>query len=55
MARSARRARFPAASAPEKFAVFAANFSGMWSILARMLGRRVEDCFLSPPCNDIHR
>jgi hypothetical protein len=30
---------------PEKFAVFAANFSGIWSILARMLGRRVEDCF----------
>jgi hypothetical protein len=29
---------------PEKFAVLAANFSEMWSILARMLGRRVEDC-----------
>lgn len=40
---------------PEKFAVLAANFSGMWSILARMLGRRVEDCFPSPPYNNIHR
>jgi hypothetical protein len=39
---------------PEKFAVFA-NFSEMWSILARMLGRQVEDWLPSPPCNDIHR
>ena len=33
------------ASGPEKFAVLAADFSEMWSILARMLGRRVEDWF----------
>jgi hypothetical protein len=49
------RGPIPGGVGPEKFAALATNFSEMWSILARMLGRRVEDCFPSPPCDDIHR
>jgi hypothetical protein len=38
----------PDGVAPKSLRSFAVNFFWMWSILARMSGRRVEECLLKP-------